>query len=223
MYKKYVLIAVLALFFSVFFIAPHVQAQNLSPIAPTPTPCVTVMPGSTTPSPCIIVDQRQLGFRIPSFSEILTFAVRAIFVFAGLAALFFLLQGAFAWITSGGEKDAIAKAQAKIQAAVLGVIMIAVVLAIAVTLEQVVFARKICFGLSCPITIPSLLKDPNTPYNPAAPAQFQLLDEDTPTPVPTLSSVTPTLPSPPATGGEIVVPTATPLPPNDELTPHPYR
>jgi hypothetical protein len=66
--------------------------------------------------------------------------------------------GAFAWITSGGEKDKVAEAQKKIQAAVLGVIMIAVVLAIVVTLEQVIFGGKICLGLSCPITIPSLVK-----------------------------------------------------------------
>lgn len=99
-----------------------------------------------------------LPFRIPTFSEILTFAIRAIFVFGGLAALLFLLLGAFSWITSGGEKDKVAEAQKKIQAAVLGVIMIAVVLAIVVTLEQVIFGGKICLGLSCPITIPTLVK-----------------------------------------------------------------
>jgi hypothetical protein len=109
-------------------------------------------------TPCIQATASAIGFRIPTFSEILTFAIRAVFVFGGLAALLFLLLGAFAWITSGGEKDKVAEAQKKIQAAVLGVIMIAVVLAIVVTLEQVIFGGKICLGLSCPITIPSLVK-----------------------------------------------------------------
>lgn len=109
-------------------------------------------------TPCIQATSNAIGFRIPTFSEILTFAIRAVFVFGGLAALLFLLLGAFSWITSGGEKDKVAEAQKKIQAAVLGVIMIAVVLAIVVTLEQVIFAGKICLGLSCAITIPSLVK-----------------------------------------------------------------
>jgi hypothetical protein len=97
------------------------------------------------------------GFDIPSLNKILTFAIRAVFIIGGLAALFFLLLGAIAWITSGGDKDAVGKAQAKIQAAVIGVILIAVMLAIIVTLEQVIFARKICLGISCPLSIPSLL------------------------------------------------------------------
>ena len=36
--------------------------------------------------------------------------------------------------------------------------MIAVVLTIVVTLEQVVFGGKICFGISCPIQIPALIQ-----------------------------------------------------------------
>jgi hypothetical protein len=110
-----------------------------------------------------MVNQRELGFRVPNLSDVMTFAIRMVFVIGGLAALFFLLLGAIAWITSGGDKDAVSKAQAKIQAAIIGVIMIAVVLALVVTLEQIVFARKICLGLSCPITLPSLLGPPTSP------------------------------------------------------------
>jgi hypothetical protein len=111
-------------------------------------------------NPCIKVDQSPTGlnFHPPTLAQILTFAIRLIFIIGGLAALVMLLLGAFSWITSGGEKDKVQAAQQKIQAAVLGVIMIAVVLAVVVTLEQVVFAGRICLGLSCGITIPSLLK-----------------------------------------------------------------
>lgn len=98
-----------------------------------------------------------LGFQIPSFSDILTFAIRGFFIIAGLAALFFLLLGALAWVTSGGNKENVEKAQQKIQQAVVGVILIAVVLAVVATLENVVFNKKVCFGLTCPVTIPSLV------------------------------------------------------------------
>lgn len=98
-----------------------------------------------------------IGFFIPSLSTVMTFAIRTFFVIAGLVALFYLLLGAFGWITSGGEKDGVDHARNKIQAAVIGVILIAVVLAIIATLEQVVFQRKICFGITCDLTIPTLL------------------------------------------------------------------
>ncbi len=98
-----------------------------------------------------------LGWSIPSLGGILTFIIRLFFVVAGLAALFFLLLGALAWVTSGGSKDAVEGAQKKIIAAVVGVVLIVVVLSIIVTLERVVFNCAICFGLSCEVTIPSII------------------------------------------------------------------
>ncbi len=130
--------------------------------AQAPIPCLTGVPGDTeTSAKCIMVSEQELGFKIPNFTDILTFALRAVFVFGGLAALFMLLLGAFSWITSGGDKEKVGAAQQKIQAAIIGVIMIAVALAIVVTLEQVIFSGRICLGLSCPITIPSLLQGPD--------------------------------------------------------------
>jgi len=206
------IIVVLALFFSLFFLStshaiaqtivvvtptPAVQPAVVVTLIPTPTPCVN--PAGET-APCVQVNERELGFQIPTLSRILTFTIRMFFILAGLAALVMLLLGAFSWITSGGDKDKVHAAQSKIQAAVLGLIMIVVVLALVVTLEQVVFAGRLCFGLSCPITIPSLLKDPN-----AAPdntnASFQLLD-DTPTPPTVLVTATPT-PIPGAPGTQL--------------------
>jgi hypothetical protein len=72
-------------------------------------------------------------------------------------ALLYLLLGALAWITSGGDKGGVEKARDKIQAAIVGVLMIVIVLAVVWTLENVVFQQKICFGISCPLTLPSLL------------------------------------------------------------------
>ena len=45
------------------------------------------------------VDKGTLGFEIPTFGEILTFIIRLFFVLAGIAALLYLLLGAFTWIT----------------------------------------------------------------------------------------------------------------------------
>lgn len=106
----------------------------------------------------IQVSETALGFRIPNFADILTFLIRFFFVAAGLAALLYLLLGAFAWITSGGSKENVDKARDKIQAAVVGVILIVAVLAIVVLFERVIFNQAICFGLTCPLSVPALLE-----------------------------------------------------------------
>lgn len=98
-----------------------------------------------------------LGWDIPSIGEILTFVIRFFFVMAGLLALFFLLLGALGWVTSGGSKEGVEKAREKIVAAVVGVVLIVVVLSIIWTLEKVVFHCNICFGIACPLTIPSII------------------------------------------------------------------
>lgn len=157
---KQLLIALLTFLVFIVLTSPVLAQDN----APTTTPpqCITSGPLTPQPSCAIQVNQRDLGFRIPSLSEILTFAIRGFFIIGGLVALIFLLLGALSWITSGGDKENISKAQSKITSAIVGVILIVVVLALIVTLEQVVFARRLCLGLSCPITIPSLLKPPGS-------------------------------------------------------------
>lgn len=106
-------------------------------------------------------DPRGLGFEIPSLGDILTFIIQAFFTIAGIVALFYLLTGGLSWVTSGGEEENIEKARNKIVAAIIGVIVIVAVVAVIATLEQVVFSETICFGISCPATIPQLLQ----PYN----------------------------------------------------------
>jgi len=106
--------------------------------------------------PNVQVDRAQLQVPILSFGGLLTFAIRAFFVVAGLAALFYLLLGAFAWVTSGGEKANVQKAQDKIRDAVVGLIIIVVVIALVATLEQIVFNKTLCLGLTCPVSIPKL-------------------------------------------------------------------
>ncbi len=104
------------------------------------------------------VDPEALKFNIPGFGDLLTFLIRFIFVVAGVIALVMLLWGALSWVTSGGDKGNVENARNKIVNAVIGVLLIIVVLAIVATLERVVFANKMCFGLTCPVTIPQILK-----------------------------------------------------------------
>lgn len=99
-----------------------------------------------------------LGFNIPDLSTLLTFLIRVFFAIAGLASLLYLLLGALAWVTSGGSKEGVDKARDKIEAAIIGLIVIVAVLALMWTMEKVVFSEKLCFGISCPLTLPTLLK-----------------------------------------------------------------
>ena len=98
------------------------------------------------------------GWDIPSLASVIGFLIRFLFFFAGLAALLFLLLGALSWITSGGDKENVKKAQDKIQAAVLGLVIIVVVVVLIATLEQYVLPKAFCIGLTCTIDIPALIK-----------------------------------------------------------------
>ena len=130
---------------SVLFTPKMVSAQT-----PVPDNQVQVNTGS--------VESGGLGFQIPSLSEVLTFMIRFFFVVAGLAALIYLLWGSLDWVLSGGDKDKVEKARMKIMAALIGVLVIVASLSIVWALENVVFQQAICFGLSCPIRLPQLLK-----------------------------------------------------------------
>ena len=100
----------------------------------------------------------QLGFNLPSFADIIGFLVKFLFFFAGLAALLYLLLGAFSWVTSSGDKENVKKAQDKIQAAVVGLVILVVVLVILATLENVILPGTFSVGLTRPLIIPALIK-----------------------------------------------------------------
>jgi len=99
-----------------------------------------------------------LGFHITNISEILTFGLRFFFIIAGLIALLYLLLGALAWITSGGNKESVDKARENIQAAVIGLIVLFAVLAVVVVIENVFFIPGQGLGLSKPIVFPGLIQ-----------------------------------------------------------------
>jgi cbb3-type cytochrome oxidase subunit 3 len=96
-----------------------------------------------------------LGFAIPSFDTVLSFGIRFLFIVAGLIALLYLLLGALAWITSGGNKESVDKAREKIQAALVGLILIFAVLAIVAVIENIF---SLGLGLTRPIVFPKLIQ-----------------------------------------------------------------
>ena len=108
---------------------------------------------AATPVPASGTVFQEIG--IPTFQELITWLVRLFFFIAGLAALIFLILGALSWITSSGDKEKVETAQKKIQAAVIGLIVLVAVLSLVGVLEQIVFGGKICLGLTCPINIES--------------------------------------------------------------------
>ena len=62
--------------------------------------------------------------------KLIAFGIQMFIVVAGMFLLLYLLWGAFDWITSGGEKEKITKAQNKITNAFIGMFLIFVVLVV---------------------------------------------------------------------------------------------
>jgi len=96
----------------------------------------------------------KLGFTVPSFDTVLSFIIRFFFIVSGLVALLYLLLGALSWITSGGNKESVDKAREKIQAALIGLILIFVVLAIVSVIENIF---SLGLGITKPIVFPKLI------------------------------------------------------------------
>lgn len=65
------------------------------------------------------------------------------FTAAGIIALIYMMWGAFSWITSGGDKERLMKAQGKIRNAIIGIFVLIAVLAVFVTMFQFVLGGTI--------------------------------------------------------------------------------
>ena len=83
--------------------------------------------------------------------------IRLFFFISGILALFYLLSGAFDWIRSAGDEEAIGKATKKITAAILGLVVMVSVLTLVIIIEQVIFSGTVCLGVSCPIKLDGLV------------------------------------------------------------------
>lgn len=113
------------------------------------------VPQQSTGNTSISYSKVDLGFTIPSFDAVLTFVIRFFFIIAGLIALIYFLLGALGWITSGGNKESVDKAREKIQAALIGIILLFFVLALVGVLENIL---GIGMGITKPIVFPQLIQ-----------------------------------------------------------------
>jgi len=63
-------------------------------------------------------------------AKIVSFGIRTFLLISALAMLFYLLWGGYDWITSGGDKEKLAKARSKITNAVIGMVITISLLAV---------------------------------------------------------------------------------------------
>ena len=75
---------------------------------------------------------------VTTTSELIASALQIVFIAAALAVLIYLVWGAFKWITSGGDKDAIGKARGTIVNALIGLAILALAFFITVLFGQIV-------------------------------------------------------------------------------------
>lgn len=64
-------------------------------------------------------------------------ALKIIYIIAAIAVLFMLVIGAFQWITSGGDKEAVQKARSRITNALIGLAILAFALFITVLVGEI--------------------------------------------------------------------------------------
>lgn len=68
--------------------------------------------------------------------KFVTNILTVLFALAALVVLFMLVWGAYEWITSGGDKEAVGKARGRILNALVGLAVLAVAFALAVVAAQ---------------------------------------------------------------------------------------
>jgi len=89
------------------------------------------------------------GLATITFPNLLSSAISVTLILAALIAFFFLVFGGIKWITSGGDKDATAKAQGTITAALIGLAIVFSAWAILKIIEAV-FGVQILGGFTLP-------------------------------------------------------------------------
>lgn len=98
--------------------------QNVAPIFGKVTPPVSGI-GAARPG--------------ADLSKLIAGGINIFLVFIGLLALVYMLWGAISWVTSGGEKDKLQKAQSRIRSAIVGIFIAIVVLVLFNAIFAIVF------------------------------------------------------------------------------------
>ena len=75
--------------------------------------------------------QNSYGFsNVNNLGDALTLLLPAAFALAGVGIVFYFIFGAFKFLTSGGDKGAVAEARAMIMHAVIGLLMLIILFAV---------------------------------------------------------------------------------------------
>lgn len=91
-----------------------------------------------------------------SLGNFLSVIIQIFFLFAGLAALVYLLLGAYEWISSSGEKEKLNKAQQKILNAIVGLILIVVIFVVFEVIMGTVLGGKFGIGPGLKFNLPTI-------------------------------------------------------------------
>jgi hypothetical protein len=73
-----------------------------------------------------------------TISAIISNAIAILFTVAAVAFVFMIIWGAFQWITSGGDKEALGKARGRLTNALIGILILALAFVIIQTVGQII-------------------------------------------------------------------------------------
>lgn len=92
------------------------------------TPVTALAADITITPPVDATTKKNVGYS--DLGVFISNVITLVFIFAVIAVLVMLIIGAFEWITSGGDKEAVAKARNRILNALIGMAVLAVAFAI---------------------------------------------------------------------------------------------
>lgn len=93
---------------------------------------------------------------VTGFGTLIGFIIQMVFLVAGLATLIMLLWGALDWLLSEGQKEKLAKAQAKMVNAIVGLLLVVLAFTVFSFLMGTVLGGKFGIGGDFKITIPKI-------------------------------------------------------------------
>ena len=101
----------------------------------------------------VTIDKPSQGF--PSLGNFITNTLTIAFLVALLVVLAMLIWGAFEWITSGGDKEAVGKARGRIINALIGLAILAIAFALTRVAAQFLGFPDITQGIPIPAPGPA--------------------------------------------------------------------
>ena len=94
-----------------------------------------------------------------SLQNVINNALKIVFAVAGFLVLVFLIMGAFQWMMSGGEKEAVGRARSRITHALIGLAILVLAFVIASVIQSLVGIDILKIelpNLSNPVPIPTV-------------------------------------------------------------------